>query len=197
MTHKYDPGAADRLLRPERAEEERPRVLLKTLDLQDGQIVLDLGCGPGFYLPYLAEQVAPTGWVVGADLQKEMLTIAQQHLKASGIHNVCLVQVGEASLPFPDHTFDVVTLAHTLHELHHPVESLKEVRRVLAPQGIFWIWDWDRAYSGPPGPPQEERLSPEEAKQLLLEAGFHVEIHSSPLPARFFIRAVPKKPKKP
>ncbi len=192
MTHKYDPGAADRLLRPERADEERPRALIQSLGLRRGHTVLDLACGPGFYLPYLAEQVGPEGHVVGADLQQEMLQIAQQYIQSQGIHNVCLVQVGEVTLPFPDQAFDAVILAHALHELHHPVESLREIYRVLRPDGTLWIWDWDRAVPGPPGPPQEERLSPEEARAITEEAGFHAELRTSPLPARFLIRATRK-----
>lgn len=186
--HKFDPGAYDRLLRKERETEERPRVMLKELGIKEGAFVLDLGCGPGFYIPFIKSLVGNTGLVVGSDIQIEMLKIARLHLIENGVKGIYLVLNGEDNLPFASNTFDFVLMVHTLHELRNPLLLLTEINRILKRNGELILWDWDRKYDGPPGPPKEERLNPHQAETLLHKAGFDAIRVRNYLPYRFFFK---------
>jgi ubiquinone/menaquinone biosynthesis C-methylase UbiE len=117
------------------------RRLVEASGVRPGDRVLDVGCGPGFFTRLLAEAVGPDGRVVGVDAAPEMIAYASR--KASGIRN-CRFQVGAAeSLPFDPGSFDVVVSSLMLHHLpddERPV-ALREMRRVLVPQGRLMVAD--------------------------------------------------------
>lgn len=106
--------------------------------LEPGMRLLDCGCGTGSITRGLAAAVAP-GRVVGADIDPRVLEIA----RAADGPDIEYVEAAIESLPFPDHSFDVV-FAHTL--LMHTVDphaALREARRVLRPGGLLAVVDGD------------------------------------------------------
>lgn len=93
---------------------------------------LDLGCGPGGFLPGLA---ARCGSVVAADFDLESLAgLAARELPA---HARSRVHVEARALPFRDGGFELVCLFDVLEHLDDDLAALREVRRVLAPGG--WL----------------------------------------------------------
>ncbi|UQZ81386.1 putative methyltransferase YcgJ [Paenibacillus konkukensis] len=101
--------------------------------------VLDVGTGPGF----LALQFASMGHTVtGLDLSPSMLEIAAE--KAAVLELPCSFIEGDAeSLPFPDHSFDVVANRHLLWTLPNPGRAIREWVRVLKPGGRVLVMDGD------------------------------------------------------
>lgn len=79
--------------------------------------LLDVGCGNGYFTYYLQEW----GAVVGLDYAAAMLRLNPIPLR---------IQASAFDLPFCDQTFDLVFEANTLHHLPHPVDAVKEMRRV-------------------------------------------------------------------
>ena len=103
-------------------------------------VLLDLGCGPGTITAGLARRV---GRVVGLDASAEMVEAARNHAADCGIDNADF-KVGSAyDLPFDDDSLDVVYAHQVFQHLSQPVEALREVRRVLKPQGIVALRDSD------------------------------------------------------
>ena len=101
--------------------------------LQPDTVLLDLGCGPGTITAGLARRV---GRVVGLDASVEMVDAAENHAADCGIDNAAF-EVGSAyDLPFSDDSFDVVYAHQVFQHLSQPVEALREVRRILKPEGI-------------------------------------------------------------
>jgi len=192
VMHKFDPGAFERLLREEREIEERPREILIKFGIAENLKVIEIGCGPGFYLPFIKTIVGKNGIVIGSDIQLEMLRIAKTRLNEHNLKNVYLTMNSEELLPFKSESFDFVIIAHTLHELNKPAILLREVHRILKWNGVLALWDWDRNYDGPPGPPQEERFYPEQAEKYLKISGFTVYRLDSLLPYRYFMKAIKK-----
>jgi len=103
--------------------------------------VLDLCCGSGD-LCFLAEE-SGTGTVTGADFTLPMLAVARRRRieKASAAR---VVQADALELPFPDGSFDALTVAYGLRNIADAEASLREMRRVLAPGGRAVILDFGK-----------------------------------------------------
>jgi SAM-dependent methyltransferase len=110
------------------AEPELKR-LFADLELPPGTVALDLGCGPGLATRWLREAVRG-GYVVGVDL-------SLPHLQSASAHHMPLVQADGGRPCFRDGTFDFVWMCNTINHLRDPVEALRELRRLLRPNGRF------------------------------------------------------------
>ena len=101
-----------------------------------GQRVLDVCCGTGMITKDLAAKVKPDGKVIGLDLSPEMLAVAERNLAELIQKNlVQLVQGNAMALPFPDGSFDCVTIGYGLRNVSDRRQTLRELFRVLKPGG--------------------------------------------------------------
>lgn len=107
--------------------------------------VLDLGCGAGHVSFHVAPQV---GSVVAYDLSTEMLDVVSRAAADRGLRNVTTRQGVAESLPFADGSFDYVLSRYSTHHWRDFDAGLREVARVLKPDGIAAFVD-----SVSPGPP--------------------------------------------
>ncbi len=107
----------------------------------EGERVLDVGCGPGFYVAELLERVGPQGHVAGIDASAPMLAIARE--RVAGHENVSLEDADADSLPFDDGSFDAAISVQVLEYVADVPKALGELLRVLRPGGRAAIWDVD------------------------------------------------------
>jgi ubiquinone/menaquinone biosynthesis C-methylase UbiE len=119
------------------------RRFLAALDVRPGQVVADVGCGPGTDLGRLADAVGGDGSVVGVDREPRMLAEARRRLARRP--NVELRQGDVHELPLPDGSVDRARVDRVLQHVLDPTRALAEVRRVLRPGGLFGMAepDWD------------------------------------------------------
>jgi arsenite methyltransferase len=73
-----------------------------------GAIVLDFGCGAGFDLFVASRLVGENGRVCGIDLTEDMVLRAKENLPLAGITNFEVKKVDSETIPYDDHSFDVV-----------------------------------------------------------------------------------------
>jgi len=99
---------------------------------------LDLGCGGGHVTFHIAPHV---GQVTAYDLSNEMLAAVALQCKERGLTNVVTQQGNVEALPFADATFDFVVSRYSAHHWHGFEAALREVRRVLKPQGKALLMD--------------------------------------------------------
>ena len=99
--------------------------------LHDNSVVLDLGCGTGYFLNLLNMQY-PSASVIGLDLSEGML----QHVKQQ-LHENSLVLGDAEQLPIKDNSVDIIFSNLTLQWCHQFSHVLAEVYRILKPQGTF------------------------------------------------------------
>ena len=106
--------------------------------LPPGAKLLDLACGTGD----LTSGLAVKGFIVtGLDISEEMMEIGRQ--KCSGLTPRPVFVSGSAeSIPFPDGSFDAVTIAFGLRNFDHRVQCLAEIRRVLKPGGRLAVLEF-------------------------------------------------------
>jgi ubiquinone/menaquinone biosynthesis C-methylase UbiE len=123
------------LVRESREREEDCSRLMKSLDLERGQFVCDMGCGNGFYTLKLAQQVGPQGKVLAVDIQPEMLELLRERAAARGINNITSV-LGTAIDPqLPAASLDLILLVDVYHEFSHPAQMLAAMHASLKPGG--------------------------------------------------------------
>jgi SAM-dependent methyltransferase len=113
----------------------RRETLLDLLAPLPGERVLEVGPGTGYYSLHVAREIAPEGQLIAFDLQQSMLDILIGRAGAEGITNIQPLQGDAQALPFPDATFDAAFLVATLGEIPDPRRALRELRRVLKPDG--------------------------------------------------------------
>jgi ubiquinone/menaquinone biosynthesis C-methylase UbiE len=116
------------------------KCVIKDLPLHPGDKVLDLACGDGAYATWLAERAGPHGLVVGADASHVYLQRALDAEQATGPRFVASVA---ETLPFADNTFDLVWCAQSFVSLPSPLAALREMRRVVKPQGVVAVMEND------------------------------------------------------
>lgn len=113
--------------------------------IKRGQRVLDLAGGTGDMTARLARRVGSAGSVILADINESMLSIGRDRLLDQGIAGtVQYVQANAESLPFPDNTFDVVTIAFGLRNVTHKDQALTSMHRVLQPGGRVVILEFSQ-----------------------------------------------------
>lgn len=110
-------------------------------NLSPDAVILDVACGTGELERLLAAN-NPHQQIVGVDLSEQMLAQARQKLQA--FPHINFQQATVRSLPFPDHSFDVVISANSFHYFDDPLGALQEMRRVLKPDGKLVLLDWCR-----------------------------------------------------
>lgn len=109
---------------------------MKRMNVQPGKKALDVCCGTADWTIALADKIGPTGEVVGLDFSKNMLKVGEEKVKNLHLDQVQLVHGNAMELPFPDHTFDYVTIGFGLRNVPDYLQVLKEMNRVLKPGGI-------------------------------------------------------------
>jgi SAM-dependent methyltransferase len=104
---------------------------IKVVPLARGR-VLEIGIGTGRNLEYYDE--TKIAKIVGLDL--ELHRLAQKRLRRRGV-SVELVAMTAERIPFPEASFDTVLSTYSLCTIPDPEAALREIRRVLAPDGLF------------------------------------------------------------
>ncbi|MDF2467310.1 MAG: Methyltransferase type 11 [Ramlibacter sp.] len=109
-------------------------LLLRHAALEPGERVLDVACGTGVVARHAAPQVGNKGKVVGLDMNPAMLAVARSLPPPQGAHIEW--QDGNAqALPFGDGSFDAALCQHGLQFFPDRLQAVREMRRVLAPDG--------------------------------------------------------------
>ena len=104
--------------------------------------VLDIGCGTGNLAFYCLEYIKSVEEFMGLDMSESMIAKARQKHDKFGNNKKVSFVVGDAEhLPFPDNSFNIITCCNSFHHYPYQKQTLKEICRVLRPNGFFLLLD--------------------------------------------------------
>jgi ubiquinone/menaquinone biosynthesis C-methylase UbiE len=109
--------------------------LRSVLRPEPGERLLEVGVGTGYYSHDLAGWVAPEGTLELFDLQQEFLDHVMRGAEERGLRNLVPTRGDATALPFQDASIDAAVLTAVLGEIPDRAAALREIRRVLKPEG--------------------------------------------------------------
>ncbi|MDT3427724.1 ubiquinone/menaquinone biosynthesis C-methylase UbiE [Paenibacillus forsythiae] len=163
--HQQERAGLERLESQERLSGIPPEELLDLAGLENGDDVLDIGAGGGYFAFAAADRTE--GRVYAVDASPYMLDVLRGRARDSAKTNIVVAEGAAEHLPLEDGAVDMAIASLLLHILSAPRLAIQEMLRVLKPGGRGLIVEWlhPRA-DGKPG----HRISLE-SMRLYLEAG--------------------------
>ncbi|XZE18240.1 class I SAM-dependent methyltransferase [Pirellulaceae bacterium SH449] len=169
------------LNRSERIDEERPAELLEQLNLKDGMVVCDMGCGDGYHAFQMAPMVGPSGKIIAVDIQPEMLQELSRKMRQTEIHNIETI-LGELWDPkLPEDSIDLLLMVDVYHEFGYPVQMLKAIRKSLKEDGLIALVEFRAEDPTVPIKP-EHKMTKAQAKKEFKANGFKLVREYDKLP---------------
>jgi len=124
---------------------QSPDKLIERSGIKAGMKILDLGCGSGAYTTFVARDVGGKGRVYALDIEPKMLKQLEKKLVSpenQDIKNVEITNKNAYEIPFNDDSLDLVYMVTVLQEIPDRQRALKEVKRVLKPDGILAVTEF-------------------------------------------------------
>jgi demethylmenaquinone methyltransferase/2-methoxy-6-polyprenyl-1,4-benzoquinol methylase len=126
------------------------RFAIELAGVRRGQQVLDLASGTGDLADKFATLVGPEGLVVMSDINNAMLANGRDRMLDHGHGgNLTYCQIDAETLPFPDNSFDLVTIAFGLRNVTHKEAALQSMYRVLKPGGRVLVLEFSKPTTKP------------------------------------------------
>ena len=124
------------------------RFAIELSAVRRGHQVLDIAGGTGDLTRQFARRVGDQGRVVLADINDSMLRVGRDRLLNDGYAgNIEYVQANAEKLPFPDNTFDCITIAFGLRNVTDKASALSSMCRVLKPGGRLLVLEFSKTHN--------------------------------------------------
>jgi ubiquinone/menaquinone biosynthesis C-methylase UbiE len=125
----------------ERDQWQKPSDVIAALNLHEGSVVADVGCGAGYFALKLSHAVGRSGKVLAVDMQRLPLTFLWLRAVLDGLHNISVLLGAKSDPHLPAGGVDSVLVANTYHEFADPELMLDVIVRSLAPGGRLVVLD--------------------------------------------------------
>jgi predicted methyltransferase len=185
MTPQELAGALRRQLNPRRARWQKPAVLVRALGLRRGQVVAEIGSGPGYFTPRLARAVGPSGHVYAVDPEAAVLNVLRRRLARMGVRNVTPVLGRDDDPLLPRDRCDVAVLINVYHHMHGRIGFLRRLVAALPRNARVVNIDWDEKTEF--GPPPRRRVPRARFLRDARRAGLRLVADRRLLPHQYFL----------
>ncbi|HYE93945.1 MAG TPA: class I SAM-dependent methyltransferase [Terriglobales bacterium] len=185
MTPKELASALQRQLNPRRARWQKPDRLVRALGLRRGQVVAEIGAGPGYFTPRLARAVGPAGHVYAVDPEPAVLDVLRARMKRAGVRNVTPVLGRDDDTLLPRGRCEVAVLINMYHHVHGRVAFLRRLAARLARGARVVNVDWSEESEF--GPPPRRRVSRARFLRDARRAGLVLVADRALLPHQYFL----------
>jgi len=185
MTPKELAGALKRQLNPARKKWQKPATLVRALRLRPGQVIAEIGAGPGYFTPLLARAVGASGHVFAVDPEAQVLDVLRKRMARTGLRNVTPVLSRDDDPMLPRDRCQVAIIINAYHHMHGRSAFLRRVVAEL-PRGARVInVDWNEETEF--GPPPRRRVSRTRFLRDARRAGLRLVADRPVLPHQYFL----------
>jgi len=187
----FPPQDLGLLSAPDRAEWNKPDLIMDALGIADGAVVADLGAGGGWFTIQLARRVGPNGLVFAQDIQPQMIEAINRRVQQEALTNVRTV-LGTPTDPQLPGGLDAVLIVDAYREMDEPsrpqvIEGLlRNLEQALKPQGRIGIVDFLPGDGGP-GPAADDRVKPETIIAAMNAAGLRLQARDTVPPFQYLL----------
>jgi ubiquinone/menaquinone biosynthesis C-methylase UbiE len=171
---------------PARDEYQKPDEVMKALALRPGEVVADIGSGPGYFTLRFARAVGETGRVYAVDISPDMIRALEHRLRDANVRNVVPVLSDPDDPLLQDASVDRFVIVDTWHHIEKQPAYLALLKRMLKPGGQVVHIDFQKREL-PIGPPLEMKISREDLIHQMDAAGFKLAAEHTFLPYQYFL----------
>jgi predicted methyltransferase len=140
---------AQSLQSDDREERQKPRELIAAIGVNPGDVIADIGSGPGFMEPYFLEVIGPSGKVYAEDIQQDFLNQVEAKIKENGWKNVETILGGQTDPKLPKGAIDLAFILDAYHHFEQPQATLGHILDSLKPGGRLAVVDFYRSRKHP------------------------------------------------
>ena len=158
---------------------------MDALQLQPGARVLDIGAGPGYVSLVLADRVGSEGFVYAVDRSVEALAYLERLQRERGVAQIQRVVADATTLDPGTLQPDSALVSMVLHHTDDPPAIINGVARLLPPGALAVVAEFHPEGPCEVGPPQAERVSPEDVKSWCESAGFEILTYRRQTPEHY------------
>jgi SAM-dependent methyltransferase len=181
-----------RQMDPGRARWQKPDAVVRALGLRRGQVVADVGAGPGFFTLRLARAVGPTGQVYAVDPEPSVLDVLRERLGRSRVRNVTPVLARADDPMLPAGCCDLALVVNSYHHVPDGPAFLRRLAQALTRGGRIVNIDFARRET-PAGPPVEHRIARERFLRDARRGGLDLVAEHRFLPYQYFLVLRPRR----
>jgi cyclopropane fatty-acyl-phospholipid synthase-like methyltransferase len=129
------------------AQKSKSERIIKTLSLEHGQHIADIGSGGGYFSFRFADLVGEDGKVYAVDTDQGLLDFVKKNVQEKGLNNVITVIAEEESFPVISEKFDTIFIRNVYHHLPERVQYFKNLKASLKTGGKVVIIEYDGSSS--------------------------------------------------
>ena len=115
--------------------------LLDQFEIEDGQAVIDYGCGTGTYVGRASRLAGEEGKVFAVDIHELAIKEIDKKIRRENLNNVVGILAKGNHTPLEDDTADIIYALDVFHMVSDPHAFLKELNRISKPDGVLYIGD--------------------------------------------------------
>jgi cyclopropane fatty-acyl-phospholipid synthase-like methyltransferase len=193
-THQHSFAGAEQWAKvfddPARDSWQKPHEVIQALALAPDAVVADIGAGTGYFAVRIAH-MTPGGRVYAADIEPDMIKYLSERVKRENLPNVTplLAKADDPMLPVP---VDLALIVDTYHHIGGRKAYFRRLKDHLKLAGRVAIIDFTK--DSPIGPPVRERLTADDVKKEMAQAGYALAAEQSLLPNQYFLIFRPRRP---
>lgn len=173
---------------PSRDAWQKPDEVIAALGLWPEAKVADIGAATG-YFPVRIAKVVPKGAVYGVDIEPTMTDYLAARAKRENLPQLTAI-LGAPDDPKIPESVDVILIVDTYHHIENRVGYFKNLSALIRPGGVLAVIDFK--IGSLMGPPDEQKVPPEQVESELAVAGYRLSKSHDFLPHQYFMVFTPK-----
>jgi ubiquinone/menaquinone biosynthesis C-methylase UbiE len=118
--------------------------ILKTLNIQTGQTIADIGSGGGFFTLLFSQLVGDEGRIYAIDTNQDFIEFIDKQAIKQGIANITTVRATEQAISLPTHSIDLVFVRNVFHHLQNRSQYFLEAKQLLTSAGRIAIIEFSQ-----------------------------------------------------